>query len=81
MLLLEAHLLGVPVVSIVPRECERSWLPILRSGEVPVATRGEEIGPALERALSTKCATRGIATEDSAERIVQFLTAIAIDRS
>lgn len=38
MLLIEAHLLGVPTLSIVPRIIERDWLPTVRAGVTPCAT-------------------------------------------
>lgn len=42
MLLLEAALLGRPTLSILPRLCEKEWLPTTRTGLTPCATTRSE---------------------------------------
>ena len=53
-ILLEAAAMGLPVVSIVPREVERDWVPSLGGIEIPSVTRRSEIVPALQIALTSK---------------------------
>jgi hypothetical protein len=84
MLLLEAHLLGTPVVSILPRECERSWLPILRTGTVPVATNSSAVSSALREALCTERAVcdgsvipkQAIGAINSTQRAINMLDTV-----
>lgn len=47
MLLLEAAIVGVPTLSIVPKLEEARWLPTVEAGITPCATRKEEIEAAL----------------------------------
>ena len=84
MLLLEAHLLGISVVSILPRDTERNWLPILRAGEVPVATSSGAVQAALSAALAREpigSADEGalqdrVDTMSSTNRIVHLLSTL-----
>lgn len=84
MLLLEAHLLGISVVSILPRDTERNWLPILRAGEVPVATSSGAVQAALSAALAREpigSANEGalqdrVDTMSSTNRIVHLLSTL-----
>lgn len=51
MFLLEARLLGVPVLSVVPRPLEADWLPTVRAGLTPCAFRRQDVRGGLEDAL------------------------------
>jgi len=51
MILQEAHLMGTPVISILPRQAEKDWLPIIRSGQVKVVMSRAEITAALSEVL------------------------------
>ncbi|HEV2145972.1 MAG TPA: hypothetical protein VGR37_01000 [Longimicrobiaceae bacterium] len=59
MLLLEAEILGVPTLSVVPREVEREWLPSVRYGGTPCVGSREELRRALPRLLSAGGASAG----------------------
>ena len=50
-LLLEAKLLGKQILSIVPRETERDWLPGIESGTIPCASSREQLKQSLEYLL------------------------------
>jgi hypothetical protein len=52
MLLQEAVLMKRPVLSILPREIEKEWLPCISLGLIPCVTRREKIRPAIETILS-----------------------------
>ncbi len=52
MLLAEAHALGVPVLSILPREIERDWLPLTIRHHIFCATQRNVIGTYLRKLLS-----------------------------
>lgn len=65
MLLLEAHLLGVPTLSIVPRALERDWLPTTRTGDTPCAQTRTEVTQRLRTAL---CGARRAPPEHSGPR-------------
>lgn len=77
MLLVEAALLGVPTLGVVPRAREREWLPGLRSGAIPCAASRDELREGMARSL----AFRGSPARDglpelgsgSMERIRQIL--------
>lgn len=42
-LMMESYLLGTKTLSILPRECEQAWLPLIQSGIIPCATTQNEI--------------------------------------
>ena len=50
-LLTEAHLLGRPTLSILPRGVEAEWNPSTRSGDIPVLSHRDEISAAIDAAL------------------------------
>lgn len=52
MLLVEAALLGRPTLSILPRQCERGWLPSIGAGITSCATRPSEIRMELRNSFS-----------------------------
>ena len=45
--------MGVPVISVVPREIERCWVPQLPSIAIPTRTKRENISIALQSLLVT----------------------------
>lgn len=49
MLMLEAHLLGRPTLSILPRACEAEWLATTANAITPVVTSRPEVQRAVER--------------------------------
>ena len=53
-LLLEVAAMGVPVISVVPREIERCWVPQLPSINIPTITKRENISTALQSLLDTR---------------------------
>jgi hypothetical protein len=53
-LLLEAVLLGRPTLSVVPRECEREWLVVTRSGLIPCATIRTRVERHIARLLAER---------------------------
>ncbi|MDC0979366.1 hypothetical protein OAS06_03165 [Gammaproteobacteria bacterium] len=53
-LLNEAHLLGTPTLAVVPREEESTWLPSVRTGEIPWVGTSFELKDVLERILNLK---------------------------
>ena len=63
MLLNEAHLLGTPTLSILPRRVERAWLAAVRDNAVASVTTREELHSELRRLLTAKI-PRGPAMED-----------------
>jgi hypothetical protein len=89
MLLTEAHFLGTPTISVLPRPMERNWLPIVREGIIPCATnrgdllrmlreflvraRAAEEAGGLKSASSTK--------SGSVEKILAFLNMTAAERA
>jgi hypothetical protein len=52
-LLLEVAAMGVPAISVVPREIERCWVPQSKSINIPVVTKRENISIALQSLLVT----------------------------
>ena len=52
MLLVEAALLGVRTLSIIPRASEAGWLPTAASGITPVATTRQDVRAGVERLLA-----------------------------
>ena len=56
MLLVEAHLLGRPTLSVVPRDIERNWLPTAADELTPVVTDRHDIIPAMHMLLSQAAA-------------------------
>lgn len=75
MVLAEAHALGVGVLSILPRELERDWLPLIKTNTIPCATRRADVVTYLYQLLATKKPNIPITpVGDSAiTRILQFL--------
>ena len=76
MLLQEAVVLGVPVLSIVPRLIEKEWLPTVRSGITACVTTREELKNQLELLLSnggSKNKIQTIIDQGSSKRIVAFI--------
>lgn len=57
MLLVEAHLLGRPTLSVIPRDIERNWLPTTAKGLTPVATNSNQL----------RCSLQTICTENLSE--------------
>ena len=53
-LLLEVAAMGVPVISVVPREIERCWVPQSESINIPVVTKRKDINTALQSLLDTR---------------------------
>ena len=77
MALAEAHLLGVPALSIVPRALERDWLPMVRAGVIDCATGRDEVLSLLEKHLAAPGmrapAARAAAGRSSTQRILDVL--------
>ena len=46
--------MGVPVISVVPREIERCWVPQLLGINIPTITKRENISTALQSLLVTR---------------------------
>jgi len=76
MALAEAHLSGVPTLSVLPRDAERDWLPMIRSGAIDSAVDREELRRKLRERLQAPPA-RGqaprVAVRSSTRRILDFL--------
>ncbi|MGE4065082.1 MAG: hypothetical protein AB7E79_17085 [Rhodospirillaceae bacterium] len=64
MLLVEAMLIGRPVLSILPREEERNLLSELQTGEIPVATSPGTVREGLRRLLSAAPASHKPETKE-----------------
>ena len=64
MLLLEAALLDRPTLSILPRVCEREWLPSIRAGLTPCATTRPETHNLMHDLLTQIYLQSGIANTD-----------------
>ena len=65
MLLLEANLLGVETLSLLPREKERNWLPTVRQGITPCAINRDQLRRQLSRLL---CEQPGTGTQTGKKR-------------
>lgn len=78
MFLLEARLLGVPVLSVVPRPLEADWLPTVRAGLTPCALRRADVRGALEGLLRrTDGPLPPYATPGARARLADRLAALA----
>lgn len=86
MLLLQAYDIGVPCLSLLPREVEKSWLPEIAVGAIPsVTTRNgltEKIGGLLAESScdSLECDT-AVACGNSIENMLQFLLKASLSTS
>lgn len=60
MLLFEAAILGIPSLSIVPRECERQWLPSVRMGLTKCVTSKGQLQKELKAMLGQPSAISGV---------------------
>jgi hypothetical protein len=78
LLLMEACLLGVPVLSVLPRPGERDWLPVTRSGVIPCVTDRAALCAELD-ALMARLQREPVVPEvpsqasDAVSHIVSFL--------
>jgi hypothetical protein len=54
MLLQEAVILKRPVLSVLPREVEKSWLPLIQSGYIPCVNTRDELRERLEQVLRSQ---------------------------
>jgi predicted glycosyltransferase len=75
-LLEEAHIMGRPALSILPREEERDWLEALRDGRITSVTARSELRPALVRALHDRSdrAAKHTCVEDARARTVRWIS-------
>ncbi|KTD24317.1 Uncharacterised protein [Legionella lansingensis] len=77
MLLLEAYILGARVLSILPREIERSWLPLTRMQTIKCATQRDIVRAYLRELLCSSfyraSTDLGGTPLDSTKRIMAFL--------
>ena len=78
MMLLEAVLMRVPTLSILPNEVQSDWLPTIGAGLTPCVTQRDEIGPMVKQMLGNGAgpADREINRElpsGAISRIVDFL--------
>lgn len=79
LLLMEAFLMQVPVLSVLPRSCERDWLPITRTGVVPCVTERADLHAELRRFLqrhsgpSLASAGDDNNSSDAVSNIISFL--------
>jgi len=60
MLLMEAALMGRPTLSIIPRACEKTWLPTITMGVTPYATTQCEIREQLDVLLAKSSEAAGV---------------------
>jgi hypothetical protein len=75
-LLEEAHIMGRPTLSILPRAEERDWLEGLRDGRITSVSARSELRPALLRALHERSAGAASHTcvEDARSRTVRWIS-------
>lgn len=82
MLLLEAHLFGVPTLAILPRACEREWLEPVHEGRIPSAVRRDAVVDALRTLLTDPSIRRvgafaaGGAGTGAVDRMIEVITGI-----
>ncbi len=77
-LMLEAALLGRPVLSVVPRESEKPWLPAIDAEIISCVTRRDELRETLRRAVDDPTILRATSAESlilygAAENLASFL--------
>lgn len=72
----EAHYLGTPVLSILPREEERAWLEGVRTGQIPCATQRSDILEKLEALIRHPASQTPLAPMRGLSIIVQFIQKI-----
>ncbi len=58
MLLVQAHDIGVPCLSVLPREAEKAWLPEVLSGAIPSVTTRATLSAEIRRLLTLSQAGR-----------------------
>ena len=73
MLLMEAALMGVATVSIVPRATEMDWLPAIATGLTPCATHRDAVTPLLRAALVRGPAPPSLHSAGALAVIIAFL--------
>ena len=69
MLLFEAHLLGLPTLSILPLSREREWMPNTATGMTPVASTREELKYFLDKGLVPRGRLDKRSSEDNTRAI------------
>jgi len=82
MLLVQAHDIGVPCLSVLPRDCEKAWLPEVESGSIPSVTTRAAIISEIRRLLTgsrQEQTPRGTAASDvdPVEEMFECLVGVA----
>jgi hypothetical protein len=78
MVLVEAALMEIPTVSIIPRPQEKDWLPTIAAGITPCCQYSCQIEPALRSALNKDNSTGTRLIEVFPSGATQLLTSIAV---
>ena len=73
MLLFEAHLLGLPTLSILPLGREREWMPNTATGVTPVVSTREELSEFLGRELVPRGRLDKRVSDDSATEVSEII--------
>ena len=80
MLLLEAALLDRPTLSVLPRACEKDWLPTTRTGVTPCAGSRSELhqllGQILLQTAAPNADINAVIPSGSADRVAAFLLSL-----
>ena len=73
MLLFEAHLLGLPTLSILPLDREKEWMPNTATGITPVVSTRKELENFLDKALFRRGSLDTRGREASTEKISEII--------